>query len=191
MKARLIKEVGARAKRLIFEDGACPVCAGGYHRAETVIEGLPNDYAGVVAAMNARELFDEPGWPSACACGYLFTEAAHRSVSPERLYDTASGRPEPGDLFFEPCNLHSPCFHWDNCDGMHLHAILPTGEEWDIDSRANNCALKDERTHRCWVREGVPPDVTAGKGGHTCAAGAGSIQTARYHGFLRGGAFEP
>jgi len=66
--------------------------------------------------------------------------------------------------------------------------ILPNGIPWDIDSRAGNCALKDDRLHRCWVRTGEPPDVTVGKsGGPTCAAGAGSIQGGDWHGFLRNG----
>ena len=65
--------------------------------------------------------------------------------------------------------------------------ILPNGVPWDIDSRASNCAKKQDRLHRCWVRIGEPPNVTVQKGGNTCPAGAGSIAAADYHGFLRSG----
>ena len=46
-------------------------------------------------------------------------------------------------------------------------------EEWDIDGRANNCSMLEDRTHRCWVRHGEPPDVTVDKDGPTCTAGRG------------------
>lgn len=59
--------------------------------------------------------------------------------------------------------------------------------EWDIDSRASNCTMREDNVHRCWVREGEPPIVTVGKRGRTCAAGAGSIAVTGFHGFLRNG----
>lgn len=104
-------------------------------------------------------------------------------------YDTPSGQLEPGSMWWSD---HSGpdghrCMDWDNCDGRHLHVMLPNGHYWDVDSRANNCTLPDDRTHRCWIRDGEPPHVTAGKAGHTCTAGAGSIQAGDYHGFLQNG----
>ena len=77
----------------------------------------------------------------------------------------------------------------DNCPGEHLYAVLPNGRYWDIDSRASNCGRPDDRTHRCWVRHGEPPNVTVDKQGDTCTAGAGSILADDYHGFLRAGEF--
>jgi hypothetical protein len=47
-----------------------------------------------------------------------------------------------------------------------------------------------DKTHRCWVRHGDPDKgepVHVDKAGHTCAAGAGSIATPGYHGFLHNG----
>lgn len=74
-------------------------------------------------------------------------------------------------------------------DGRVLVVKLPDGHDWVIDSRANNCTLPHDDEHWCWVREGRPEDRTlhVGKGGRTCSAGAGSIATGRYHGFLRHG----
>lgn len=75
---------------------------------------------------------------------------------------------------------------WDNQTEPPLHVVTPAGE-WNIDSRARNCTMPEERTHRCWVRTGTPPKITVGKNGFTCGAGAGSILLGSYHGFLRDG----
>lgn len=74
-------------------------------------------------------------------------------------------------------------------DGRVLCVVLPDGQPWTIDSRANNCTLPNDDKHWCWVREGRPEDGTlnVSKAGRTCSAGAGSIATSRYHGFLRHG----
>jgi hypothetical protein len=81
---------------------------------------------------------------------------------------------------------------WEDCDGTHLFVMLPDGHLWDVDGRAGNCTMPGDRRHRCWVRTGdpeaLPPTVTAGKDGPTCAAGAGSVQSpGGWHGFLHGG----
>lgn len=92
----------------------------------------------------------------------------------------------PGTMYWEHWHPKT-CHFWDNCDGKHLHAVLPNGHHWDIDSRASNCTVPNDRIHRCWVRTGEPPHVTVGKNGPTCSAGAGSILSGDYHGFLRNG----
>jgi hypothetical protein len=132
------------------------------------------------------------GWDGACEyCGDPIpwdSDDVHLGGGLWSIYDTASGKLEPGCLWFDD-HAGRECFHWGNCDGRHLHAMLPNGAYWDIDGRANNCSLPDDRTHRCWVRVGEPPAVTAGKAGHTCSAGAGSILAGDYHGFLINGEF--
>lgn len=112
-----------------------------------------------------------------------------------RLYDTESGHPERGDLFwadwYHPSSGVFACLHgWSNCNGPHLIAVLPNGRHWDIDSRASNCTKREDATHRCWVREGDPPNITVSKNGRTCEAGAGSVLAGDWHGFLRFGYFE-
>lgn len=84
---------------------------------------------------------------------------------------------------------HSKSWYWDNHDGNCLYVNLPNGSPWNIDSRASNCTMPKERTHRCWCYHGEPPNITVDKNGHTCKAGAGSIQMSDYHGFLRSGKF--
>lgn len=79
---------------------------------------------------------------------------------------------------------------------LHLHAVCPNGQHWDIDSRASNCTRREDNVHRCWVRHGDPTQphtVHVDKNGDTCAAGAGSIivnaKQPAYHGFLHNGRF--
>jgi hypothetical protein len=79
---------------------------------------------------------------------------------------------------------------WENQTSPPLIVLTPGGE-WNIDSRAGNCKLPDDRLHRCWVRHGTPPNITVDTIGQTCGAGAGSIMAGRYHGFLRNGVLVP
>jgi hypothetical protein len=71
--------------------------------------------------------------------------------------------------------------------GPQLEVILPDLTPWNIDGRATNCGQPEDFEHRCWVRHGEPPAITVDKNGLTCAAGAGSIQTGTWHGFLTNG----
>lgn len=192
MKARFIETVGY-GLTVIAMWGKCS--HGGAHRAEVE---LRQDVE------RQKDPFDDgyrerrDAITSFCCdkCGEMVgahgTEDFTLTGSYGQRYNTRTGRPEPGDLFYqEQIGFDEPgkCFHHDNCDGRHLVAVLPTGEHWDIDSRANNCTRPDDRLHRCWVREGEPPNITAGKAGNTCSAGAGSIATSNWHGFLRNGEF--
>jgi hypothetical protein len=77
-------------------------------------------------------------------------------------------------------------FVWENETEAHLIVKTPGGD-WDIDNRASNCTLPNDKVHRCWVRHGEPPNVDVNKSGITCNAGAGSIVIGNWHGFLRNG----
>jgi hypothetical protein len=198
LAARLATEVGTRAYlRLYWGQDECPRCLGhdnrGYHDAKVVIGettelkawhhmGEPADHEG------------DPRWPARCDhCGAAAPPNAVRQVFRERLYDTPSGELEPGCLYWATWHHGSEgqCIDgWTNCPGAHLMAVLPNGRRWDIDSRAANCALPKDTTHRCWVRTGELPKITVGKvGGPTCTAGAGSIVAGDYHGMLQNGIF--
>lgn len=73
-------------------------------------------------------------------------------------------------------------------DGISVACRLPGGSDWHIDARASNCTMKDDGSHRCWVRHGsLGGIVHVDKSGHTCAAGAGSIAVTGFHGFLHNG----
>lgn len=181
--------------------GGCPNSYGrgknGIHNAYLPID----DRLGDAAQADFGDESDYTVWPTACAycAAEVPTEAPARpsvgesgthwtrQVFVERLFDTPSGKPEPGDLYWLRGHEDRSCWHWDNCDGMHLHGIVPNGDRWDIDSRASNCTLKDDRLHRCWVRHGRPEDgnVHVDKNGLTCNAGGGSIDTGGWHGHLK------
>jgi hypothetical protein len=118
---------------------------------------------------------------------YKELENISSNISYGTLYDTPSGELEPGCLYWN--HYYPKDYYWDNQEGPHLMAILPNGDHWCIDSRANNCTLPNDRTHRCWVRTGEIPNITVGKSGPTCSAGAGSILSGNYHGFLTNGEF--
>lgn len=184
---------------------SCPNSYGG---------GKPGVHNAIVHVRNSDKLEDWDGfgapedypddrWPTKCdSCG---AEApprgaarpyelgvsgvdVHYQVFTERLYNTGSGKPEPGDLYYTRRHDDYECPYWDNCSGAHLHGVCPNGQDWDIESRCSNCTMKEERTHRCWVLHGSPEEGTVhvDKAGHTCAAGAGSISVTGWHGFLHG-----
>jgi hypothetical protein len=74
-------------------------------------------------------------------------------------------------------------------DGRVLVCVLPDGHHWIIDSRCNNCGSPNDDQHWCWIRHGGPEDGTlhVDKEGLTCSAGAGSIASGQWHGFLHHG----
>lgn len=78
---------------------------------------------------------------------------------------------------------------WCGPDGRALAVVCPDGHHWHVDSQASNCTKPEDKVHRCWVRHGKPEDGTlhVDKNGNTCAAGAGSILTPTWHGFLHNG----
>lgn len=86
--------------------------------------------------------------------------------------------------------------YWTGHDGLSIVCVTPRtapadpskSGQWYIDSMANNCTKKDDKVHRCWVRHGTVGDpLHIDKSGNTCAAGAGSIQHAGWHGYLKNG----
>lgn len=132
---------------------------------------------------------DDPRWPTHCTCGYQFKETDEWQHFHDRIYSDGSRswpkRQLPvGAMFF--ADWYPKNMFWDDKEDEHLFVITPGGE-WNIDARASNCTLPNDRRHRCWVRHGIPPEIHVDKNGSTCSAGAGSIQQTSYHGFLQNG----
>lgn len=179
---RLVERVGH-----YYEQGASwGQCGdrGAHHSRQVVAETTP---------LGAWQPDIDFSWaPTPCiACGAVYDGSETRRFAGRPWkWSTEDGKLHPGDMYWQPHYYdQEDCWpaRWTNCPGVHLSVVLPNGDKWDIDSRATNCTLPDETTHRCWIREGEPPKVTAGKAGHTCSAGAGSIRSGDYHGFLRDG----
>lgn len=126
------------------------------------------------------------------------TPEAHTSTEKEyRRTDTGEtwwgwwASKGPGSIYITSHEGY-PCWcKWTNCNGKHIEVITPDGHCWDASSRASNCTMKEEGTHRCWILHGTPPNLTADKNGYTCQAGAGSIQSPGWHGFLQNGELNP
>jgi hypothetical protein len=159
----------------------------------------------------------DPRWPERCRhCGFVFGSVGEFQVFLEPMYRrTDTGElftlraAPPGAIW--NADWLAKYDEWRGPDGRSLVCRCPDGHDWTIDSRASNCdspcatcrapyhqhyktpaqvpCLKfvDSRPHKCWIRHGEPPALTVDKAGVTCGAGAGSIQTPKWHGFLRGG----
>lgn len=176
--------------------GPCPV--HGYHNALVHIGSVSRvdePHVSLTADL-ARELDDR--WPVKCDCGYEFRVDDEWQDFRRRLYR----RSDTGEL--TTIQDAPPGASWDATwyhdlptyrgpDGRSIMVKCPDGHEWCIDSRASNCTMPSDDVHKCWVRHGTPEkcDLTVDKNGFTCNAGAGSIATPGYHGFLRNGEFTP
>lgn len=199
----LCEKVSPEGYRTLQHLNTCPRSYGqanpGIHNAYAVIGDRlgSTDFSG----FGTISQYPPEGWPTECADCRTPIPAGEeprtvgekglqvvRQVFVTRLYDSPSGTPEPGDVYWLDYHGDRECPFWDNCDGVHLWAVLPNGHTWDIDGRANNCTMPEDRTHRCWIRTGSPEagTVHVDKNGHTCAAGAGSIAVPGWHGFLHG-----
>lgn len=160
---------------------------------------------------------DDPRWPTKCSsCEYLFVAEDEWQLISDELYERSDGagictlRDPPEGAIWDAWWMGEWC---SGPDGRSLHARVPGGRDWCIDGRASNCdspcaicgvAYKDHtvtgwqpgghhyqdaRPHKCWIRHGEPPELTVDKNGVTCGAGAGSIATDNWHGFLIAGYF--
>lgn len=170
----------------------------GYHDAQTSLGEEPEERSERGYISNGTKSMlphDDPRWPIACSCGYTFQEHDHWQRNVDSLYQRTDTQEEttirnaPVGAMWDAWWMNDFC----QPQGKHNLAVKTPGGDWMIDSQASNCTMKDDRMqehHHCWVRTGEPPDVTAGKDGVTCGAGAGSIQCGSYHGFLRGGWLE-
>ena len=169
----------------------CEVCPGGYHQASVSIGRFAAviDADGYIISPDASEYPGDKRWPEASPCGYRFRSDDEWQVRAERIYTDQAGnefalnRPVPG-MMYDAWWYRD---HDKGPDGLSLIVITPDLHPWNIDGRASNCTLPHDPIHKCWVRHGTPPNLTVDKNGNTCAAGAGSIQTPKWHGFLRDG----
>jgi len=110
---------------------------------------------------------------------------ARKRLFRERATESETTKLPIGALFFPLPGMYGhgslvcviPCNY--SADGKHW---------WRIDSRANNCTMPEDSEHRCWIRHGDDGGIIhVDKNGHTCAAGAGSIDVPGFHGFLNNG----
>ncbi len=170
-------------------------CAGpqGYHDASIFYRDQPEQRDAKGYVMETPHIdHADPRWPAKCACGYVFKDTDHWQMFGSSLYRRADTgevleqRKAPPGAMYDATWLPTK-----GPDGIALTVALPPdgGDDvWCIDSRCSNCTRPNEQ-HYCWIRHGDPRTaiVTVDKAGDTCSAGAGSIQSSRWHGFLRDG----
>lgn len=179
------------------EDDSCPF--GSYHNALFRIEDEPveEDEEGYICNGINKEKFDksDPRWPKTCTCGYEFQEQDEWQRFCDQIYRRVDTNEEmtideapAGAIWYAPW---MDMFHVPQDE--HNLVVKTPGGLWSIDSFASNCTMPDDtkqERHHCWVRHGIPPNITVDKNGKTCGAGAGSIQCGNYHGFLINGWLE-
>jgi hypothetical protein len=145
----------------------------------------------VDSGQTAEDFKDDARWPTHCSCGYEFRLEDEHQLFTSHIYkrvDTGEEmtlRDAPEGAMWDATWFHD-IPGWCGDDGRSIICRVPTNHDWNIDSSCSNCTRPNE-PHKCWVRHGEPPNLTVDKNGNTCAAGAGSILTPTWHGFLRNG----
>lgn len=176
------------------------VCStnGWYHQKSTpldIIEGDQNDKD------KRQHPHDDPRWPTQCDCGYVFTTNDVYQVSTDTIYrrldngeDVTLRNAPDGAMWYADWMIHGRTKDdsnqiWIGPDGHCLVVKVVGGHDWMVDGQCNNCTMPHDKVHKCWVRHGDPrtSNITIDKNGYTCQAGAGSILTPNWHGFLRDG----
>lgn len=179
-------------------DLPCPKGEGWVHHAQLyldVTDEVWNEEKGYYDAPKVDLHDDSLPWPTHCdACSYAFGsngefvsrgagyEAIYRNVETGEEYQTWRDIPGGG---IQMAPWLDSMYHAQL--GHCFNVKCPDGAWWCPDSRASNCTMPDDfkqERHHCWVIEGELPNISVGKKGPTCAAGAGSIQTGGWHGFL-------
>lgn len=176
-----------------------PCTEGSYHDASVHFCSEPKecDAKGYgVNSLKPAPSHSDPRWPQTCTCGYTFRDDDEWQRFTQDIYRRTDTGEEgtlrdaaPGAMWYAWWfdTMYQP-------QGAHCLVVkTPGSREWIIDSQASNCTMPDDRRqekHHCWILHGTPPDVTVDKQGQTCAAGPGSVQCGKWHGFLRNGYLE-
>lgn len=117
-------------------------------------------------------------WPTHCTCGYEFQASDHWQLFRRSIYCRDTGEEWvqeelPAGAMYDAPWLKGVGGRNVGSDGLALHVVCPPArgwcDHWHVDGPANNGPG--------WERTGDPPNVTA----------TPSIQTPRYHGWLRNG----
>lgn len=170
--------------------GACPASGRAGHDVKVRIEDGPDGPSVCGKSIMPAQILADPRWPQACACGYIFSADDDWQLLTRKLYRRLSDgavmtlAEAPVGALWRATWYEKDDPKRCGRDGFSIWCKTPGGD-WHIDGRANNCTMPDDWTHRCWVRQGTVGGVLhVDKNGPTCAAGAGSIGTPTWHGFL-------
>lgn len=192
-----VVELSLRRYRL-HDEPSCPV--GPIHHASVPIGGAPahRDRRGYLLPINLGPFLDDDRWPTRCDCGYEFTPEDERTIDQETIYVRPEGTERWAKTLLPVGAMYDAFWmpqHYRGQDGIGLVVVVPEQHHWHPDVRAHNCSRvgddPDFVLHKCWVRHGDPraprSEMTVDKDGPTCTAGAGSVVTEEWHGFLQAG----
>lgn len=170
-----------RSLRRYFNSSGRPPDPKHFHDETVIIDPqfhAPGDSNGRSDYIAGYE--NDPRWPKACACGYVFTPEDHWQVNEERLWSGSldgklyilrehpPGATWVSDWFPE----EGPNGQWTGPDGKVWCVMLPAGLEWIIYSYASGTPKQK------WQVSGTPPNITVSP----------SIsQVGYYHGFIKDG----
>lgn len=166
-----------------WEHEPCAASGMGYHNAHTPLEDVPATYAEHGDHFcwhyerDEEPSAEDPRWPKACACGYVFRPEDERQVFHAIVWRADDGR-EWSDRELPPGALRDVAFMgYDGFmpkpspDGKALFVTLPCGHDWFVDGEANNGPMG-------WTRTGTTPAITVSPS---------ILCTCGYHGWLRAG----
>lgn len=180
--------VTVRLRRYHHVDGSGWTCAEGYHNVSSEPIARIEHPSREEATSGDLHDHSDPAWPIVCTCGYTFVDADNWQRSTRHLYRRADDHTVEYDEQTMPAGAIRWADWMPTMSGIGGWIVrLPDLSDWTPDRRASNCTMPDDDVHRCWVIHGEAPMLHVDKDGVSCAAGAGSIQTGKWHGFLRHG----
>lgn len=167
-----------------------------YHSTSVEIGTHPLILAedGMIAPIDPTDYLRDERWPTHCECGFEYSDDDHWQVNQDPIYTAEDGREmtlreAPAGAIWVATWMPE----WAGVNGGRGPAYvvkLPDGHEWMPGMNATNCDRKGQ-DHDCWCVHGEAPLLTVDKnpepGRTTCSAGAGSIASPGWHGFLTNG----
>jgi hypothetical protein len=163
------------------KDGPCPTSGVKYHNASAVVVSMMD--RPLEEQYDTGELeyddypHDDPRWPKACPCGYVFQDDDSWQVNTQRFFSS----PEMNGLLTiddAPVGAMWDAWWYDTKgpDGKCIVVRTPGGD-WIVDYPC--------KYGRGWTRTGEPPNITARPSIGIGKADSGTVWA--YHGFLTDG----
>ena len=161
--------------------GECPANLGIGHDASVDVEDGPVRLSPQGYLLSEDPPRDDPRWPVACACGYIFREGDEWQLFQGRVYVHAETGREytlrfrgkdaaPVGAMYEAPWFVDRDDPWVGPDGKCLMVRLPPdGHDWCVDGPSSSGGG--------WTRTGTPPRITVQP----------SILAPKYHGLLTDG----
>lgn len=188
-------EVELWLRRFVHIGDAEPPCPNGYHNDSALAGRVPRRMTdnGHWDSIDAAEFAGDPRWPTACPCGYRFTDDDHWQVNQEPIYhhrDRAgewTQRELPVGAVFDSRWMPD---EWKGPDGRAITVVLPdlcdgAGRDarshfWNVDGPASPGDGK--LIPHAWTRHGDPDNLPT-----FSVTPSIDARGSNYHGYLTAG----